>query len=63
MDKALAAVRWIGLVSSALASIAFLGLGNYNMAGLMGSLAVLSLINIRRKRRARPTDADNTRTF
>lgn len=43
-------VRWVGLVTCSLAALGFVGQGNYNMAGAMLALAVLSLINIRRKR-------------
>ncbi|WP_169338846.1 hypothetical protein [Stutzerimonas azotifigens] len=43
-------VRWVGLVACSLAALGFLGQGDYDMAGLMLALAVLSLINIRRKR-------------
>lgn len=43
-------VRWIGLVACSLAGLGYLLVGNFNMAGLMLALAVLSWINIRRKR-------------
>ncbi|KJH79410.1 hypothetical protein MCB86_13120 [Pseudomonas sp. KSR10] len=47
-------VRWIGLVACSLAGLGYLLVGHFNMAGLMLALAVLSWINIRRKRGARP---------
>ena len=43
-------VRWIGLVACLLAGLGYILVGNLNMAGLMLALAVLSWINIRRKR-------------
>lgn len=43
-------VRWIGLVACSLAALGYAAIGNYNMTGLMVALAVLSWINIRRKR-------------
>ncbi|HCJ28096.1 MAG TPA: hypothetical protein DHV63_02015 [Pseudomonas sp.] len=47
-------VRWIGLVACSLAGLGYLLVGHFNMAGLMLALAVLSWINIRRKRGDRP---------
>ncbi len=46
-------VRWIGLVACSLAGLGYMLVGNFNMAGLMLALAVLSWVNIRRKRRDR----------
>ncbi|MCQ4311346.1 hypothetical protein D7241_13420 [Stutzerimonas sp. VN223-3] len=43
-------VRWIGLVACLLAGLGYILVGNLNMAGFMLALAVLSWINIRRKR-------------
>lgn len=43
-------VSWIGLLACAVAGLGYLAAGVYNMAGLMIALAVLSWINIRRKR-------------
>ncbi|MGM3386483.1 hypothetical protein KXR94_02385 [Stutzerimonas stutzeri] len=43
-------VRWIGFVACSLAGLGYLLAGAFNMAGLMIALAVLSWINIRRKR-------------
>ncbi|MCQ4256918.1 hypothetical protein [Stutzerimonas stutzeri] len=43
-------VRWIGLLACSLAALGYAAIGNYNMTGLMVALAVLSWINIRRKR-------------
>lgn len=49
-------VRWIGLLTCSLAALGYAVIGNYNMTGLMVALAVLSWINIRRKRnKAAPT--------
>lgn len=47
----MAYVRWIGLVACSVAGLGYLLMGNFNMVGLMLALAVLSWINIRRKRR------------
>ena len=47
-------VRWIGLLACSLAALGYAAIGNYNMTGLMIALAVLSWINIRRKRRSEP---------
>ncbi|NKQ09449.1 hypothetical protein [Pseudomonas sp. SST3] len=47
-------VRWIGLVACSVAGLGYLLVGNFNMVGLMLALAVLSWINIRRKRSGRP---------
>ena len=53
-------VRWVGLVACSLAALGYLLVGNFNMVGLMLALAVLSWVNIRRKRGdrsgSRPTD-------
>lgn len=52
-------VRWIGLVACSIAALGYGVVGNFNMVGLMLALAVLSWINIRRKRPAagaRPED-------
>lgn len=43
-------VRWIGLIACSVAAAGYAAIGNFNMAGLMLALAVLSWINIRRKR-------------
>lgn len=43
-------VRWVGLVACSVAGLGYLLVGNFNMTGLMLALAVLSWINIRRKR-------------
>jgi len=43
-------VRWVGFVACSLAALGYAAIGNYNMTGLMLALAVLSWINIRRKR-------------
>lgn len=43
-------VRWVGLVACSLAALGYGAIGHFNMAGLMLALAVLSWINIRRKR-------------
>ncbi|WP_019339860.1 hypothetical protein [Stutzerimonas stutzeri] len=43
-------VRWIGFVACSLAALGYAAIGNYNMTGLMLALAVLSWLNIRRKR-------------
>ncbi len=47
-------VRWIGLIACSVAGLGYLWLGNFNMAGLLLALAVLSWGNIRRKRDDRP---------
>jgi hypothetical protein len=47
-------VRWLGLVACSITALGYAMLGNYNMAGLMAALAVLSWINIRRKRPDEP---------
>ena len=50
-------VRWVGLVACSIAALGYAVAGNFNMAGLMLALAVLSWINIRRKRTGqRPDD-------
>lgn len=49
-------VRWIGLVACSTAALGYAVIGNFNMAGLMLALAVLSWINIRRKRTGRRPD-------
>lgn len=49
----MACVRWIGLIACSLAGLGYVLVGNFNMAGLMLALAVLSWLNIRRKRGAR----------
>lgn len=43
-------VRWIGLLACSMAALGYAAIGNFNMTGLMVALAVLSWINIRRKR-------------
>lgn len=43
-------VRWIGLLACSLAALGYLAQGRYDLAGVFASLAVLSWINIRRKR-------------
>lgn len=50
------AVRWIGFGACSLAAVGYAAIGNYNMAGAMLALAVLSWINIRRKRSPRPPE-------
>ncbi|MBA1185835.1 hypothetical protein [Stutzerimonas nitrititolerans] len=47
-------VRWIGLIACSVAGLGYLWLGNFNMAGLLLALAVLSWGNIRRKCGNRP---------
>ncbi len=42
-------ISWLGLTVCAVAALGYLGRGSYDMAGLMIALAVVSLINIRRK--------------
>jgi len=50
-------VRWVGLIACSIAALGYAVIGNFNMAGLMLALAVLSWINIRRKRTGqRPDD-------
>lgn len=43
-------VRWVGLTACSLAALGYLATRAYDMAGLMLALAVLSWVNIRRKR-------------
>ena len=43
-------IRWVGLVACSVAALGYAVIGNFSMAGLMLALAVLSWINIRRKR-------------
>ena len=43
-------VRWLGLVACSVAGLGYLQQGNYDIAGLMLALAVLSWVNIFRKR-------------
>ncbi|WP_407293026.1 hypothetical protein [Stutzerimonas zhaodongensis] len=43
-------VRWVGFIACSLAALGYAAIGNYNMTGLMLALAVLSWVNIRRKR-------------
>lgn len=43
-------VRWTGLLACSLAALGYLAQGRYDLAGVLASLAVLSWINIRRKR-------------
>jgi hypothetical protein len=43
-------VRWVGFVACSIAALGYAAIGNYNMTGLMLALAVLSWVNIRRKR-------------
>jgi hypothetical protein len=50
----MAAVRWIGFAACSLAAVGYAAIGNYTMVGAMLALAVLSWINIRRKRGAQP---------
>lgn len=47
-------VRWVGLVACSVAGVGYLLVGHFNMAGLMLALAVLSSVNIRRKRGGQP---------
>lgn len=54
VETMMAAVRWIGFAACSLAAVGYAAIGNYNMAGAMLALAVLSWINIRRKRGAPP---------
>ena len=54
-------VRWVGLIACSIAALGYAVIGNFNMAGLMLALAVLSWINIRRKRTGqeqRPDDRE-----
>ena len=50
VQTAMSYVRRIGFVACSLAALGYAAIGNYNMTGLMLALAVLSWINIRRKR-------------
>lgn len=50
----MAAVRWIGFAACSLAAVGYAAIGNYTMVGAMLALAVLSWINIRRKRGVQP---------
>lgn len=43
-------VRWIGLIACSVAGLGYLSQHDYDMAGLMLTLAVLSWVNIFRKR-------------
>ncbi|WP_417792342.1 hypothetical protein [Stutzerimonas xanthomarina] len=52
-------VRWIGFVACSLAALGYAAIGNYNMTGLMLALAVLSWLNIRRKRNKSEPPADH----
>lgn len=54
VERMMAAVRWIGFGACSLAALGYAVIGNYNMTGAMLALAVLSWINIRRKRTPRP---------
>ncbi|EHY77549.1 MULTISPECIES: hypothetical protein [Stutzerimonas stutzeri subgroup] len=56
VEKMMGAVRWIGFGACSLAAVGYAAIGNYNMAGAMLALAVLSWINIRRKRSPRPPE-------
>nr|WP_237730243.1 hypothetical protein [Stutzerimonas frequens] len=49
----MAAVRWTGFGACSLAALGYAAIGNYSMTGAMLALAVLSWINIRRKREPR----------
>lgn len=49
-------VSWIGLVACSIAGLGYLLAGAFNLAGLMIALAVLSWINIQRKRKSRRVD-------
>jgi len=57
VEKMMGAVRWIGFGACSLAAVGYAAIGNYNMAGAMLALAVLSWINIRRKRGPQPPRA------
>ncbi|MBK3866106.1 hypothetical protein GFL09_00065 [Pseudomonas stutzeri] len=50
VERMLSAVRWTGLGACTLAALGYAAIGNFNMAGAMLALALLSWINIRRKR-------------
>ncbi|MCP9337273.1 hypothetical protein [Stutzerimonas xanthomarina] len=52
-------VRLIGFVACSLAALGYAAIGNYNMTGLMLALAVLSWLNIRRKRNKSEPPADH----
>ncbi|MCQ4301597.1 hypothetical protein [Pseudomonas songnenensis] len=54
VETMMAAVRWIGFAACSLAAVGYAAIGNYTMVGAMLALAVLSWINIRRKRGAQP---------
>lgn len=43
-------VRWVGFIACSVAGLGYLNLEHYDMAGLLLSLAVLSWVNIFRKR-------------
>lgn len=47
-------VRWVGLIACSVAGLGYLSLGRYDLAGLLLALAVLSWVNIHRKRDQRP---------
>lgn len=57
VEKMMAMVRWTGFAACSVAAIGYAAIGNYNMTGAMLALAVLSWINIRRKRGPRPPRA------
>lgn len=57
VEKMMGAVRWIGFGACSLAAVGYAAIGNYSMAGAMLALAVLSWINIRRKRGPQPPRA------
>lgn len=56
VERMMDIVRWVGFGACALAAIGYAAIGNYNMVGAMVALAVLSWINIRRKRTPRPPE-------
>ncbi|RRU95190.1 hypothetical protein EGI97_10900 [Stutzerimonas xanthomarina] len=56
VGKMMGAVRWIGFAACSLAAVGYAAIGNYNMTGAMLALAVLSWLNIRRKRSPRPPE-------
>ncbi|MCQ4247375.1 hypothetical protein CXK93_01580 [Stutzerimonas decontaminans] len=57
VERMMGAVRWTGFCACSVAAVGYAVIGNYNMAGAMLALAVLSWINIRRKRGPQPPGA------
>lgn len=54
-------VSWVGLAACAVAGLGYLLAGAYDKAGLMIALAVLSWVNIRRKRRGHGPKVSSSR--